>query len=292
MDESVKIIEDSLRELFQFLKNRSSWKKINLSAKVNIDLPSLSILHVLLEKYPAKLKLVDIAKCLDVEAPFLSRKTKELETSGYIEKKIDPLDKRVSYLIPTQKARLIDVARLLNANSGSNPHFWYNPSYVNAVDNQITLDLERIKPQDKEYFINNLKSLNAKMAVYQNKIKYIADHYKNVKVASTEDIFQYLAASAKLNLISPLPFIRAIAQGSDPPTSSVVTFQEQLTTKQPKILVYNIQTVTPITTEMKKIAEQHNIPVVGITETIQPINVNFETWMNNELNNIIRALNN
>jgi zinc/manganese transport system substrate-binding protein len=55
-------------------------------------------------------------------------------------------------------------------------------------------------------------------------------------------------------------------------------------------LVYNEQTVTPLTEEMKRMAAQEGIPVVGITETVQPRDVSFETWMDAEVTALQNAL--
>ncbi len=108
MQSSVDILDESLRDLFHFLKSRSSWKKISVNANVDIDRPSMAILHILLKNYPSKLKLMDIASLLEIEAPYLSRKTSELVDQGLIQKIPDSKDKRASYLIPTTKAKQID----------------------------------------------------------------------------------------------------------------------------------------------------------------------------------------
>ena len=42
---------------------------------------------------------------------------------------------------------------------------------------------------------------------------------------------------------------------------------------------------------MKKLAGDANIPVVGITETIQPPDTSFQDWMNSELINLENAIN-
>jgi len=42
---------------------------------------------------------------------------------------------------------------------------------------------------------------------------------------------------------------------------------------------------------MKKLAADQGIPVVGVTETIQPPDVSFEDWMNAELIGLQNALN-
>ena len=58
-----------------------------------------------------------------------------------------------------------------------------------------------------------------------------------------------------------------------------------------KVLVYNQQTVTPLTENLKKLAADNGIPVIGITETIQPPDASFQDWMNAELINLENALN-
>jgi zinc/manganese transport system substrate-binding protein len=70
-----------------------------------------------------------------------------------------------------------------------------------------------------------------------------------------------------------------------------VQFEAQLKSGNVGLLVYNKQTVSPITEKMKKIAAEQGIPVIGITETIQPPDVSFQDWMNSELISIQNVLN-
>ena len=57
------------------------------------------------------------------------------------------------------------------------------------------------------------------------------------------------------------------------------------------VLVYNQQTVTPLTQSIKALAAQNQIPVIGVTETIQPPDVSFEEWFVAELIDLQNALN-
>jgi zinc/manganese transport system substrate-binding protein len=128
------------------------------------------------------------------------------------------------------------------------------------------------------------------LAPYQNRIADIKKTYGGMHVAATEDIFEYLASATGLNLISPSAFTSAVAEGNDPSASSVATFQQQLQNHQPAVLVFNEQTVTPLTTSMKNLASQANIPIVGITETLQPKGASFEDWMDAEITSLQQAL--
>ena len=56
------------------------------------------------------------------------------------------------------------------------------------------------------------------------------------------------------------------------------------------MLVYNTQTVTPLTTTIESATEARHIPVVGISETMDPPNTTFERWMVGELDRLGSAL--
>jgi zinc/manganese transport system substrate-binding protein len=192
---------------------------------------------------------------------------------------------------PNPKRQVLDVATLLGKKDGDNPHFWYSPNYVNRVVDQMEQNLISIDPSNKTYFVDQYKTLSASLAGYQQRIATIKAQFAGTKVATTEDIFAYLAAAAGLDLISPPSFTQAVAEGNDPPTDSVVQFQQQLESGQVKVLVYNEQTVNLLTTSMKVTAAQQNIAIVGVTETIQPPDTAFQVWMNAELLNLQNALN-
>jgi zinc/manganese transport system substrate-binding protein len=190
---------------------------------------------------------------------------------------------------PDQK--VLRVADLLGKKDGDNPHFWYNPIYVNKVAQQMETDLIVLDPKNADYYKQQYALLQNSFAEYQGRIASIKKQFGGTKVAATEDIFAYLADASGLDLISPTEFIQAVAEGNDPSVASIVTFQKQLQSGEPKVLVYNQQTVTPITENMKKLAADNGIPVIGITETIQPSDASFQEWMNAELIELQNALN-
>ncbi len=192
---------------------------------------------------------------------------------------------------PNPKQKVLKVADLLGKKEGDNPHFWYDPAYVNQVTARMAQDLATLDPADAAYYAQQYQALQAALAPYQDRIAAIKAQFGGTKVAATEDLFAYLADAAGLDLISPPAFIQAVAEGNDPPVQSVVTFHNQLTSKEPAVLVYNQQTVMPLTEQMKKLAADEGIPVVGITETIQPPDASFEDWMNAELIALQDALN-
>jgi zinc/manganese transport system substrate-binding protein len=172
-----------------------------------------------------------------------------------------------------------------------NPHMWYNPVDVNRTLAAMYSDLVSIRPSATSYFQANYVTLNVSLGHLYGQATEIRNHFAGTVVASTESIFVYLANFTHLDLVSPPAFMEAVAEGNDPPTQSVVDFQCQLESGHVRVLVYNLQTVTPLTDSMKAIAASHNVTIVGITETIQPSYYTFQEWMGGEYEALSNALN-
>ncbi|HYB84295.1 MAG TPA: zinc ABC transporter substrate-binding protein [archaeon] len=186
---------------------------------------------------------------------------------------------------------VLNVANLLGKKEGDNPHFWYSPYYVNDTVKAMYSDLVSIDPADAAYFTQQYANLNASLGIYNARIHEIRQQFAGAKVASTESIFVYLANATGIDLVSPPAFMDAVAEGNDPPAQSVVQFQQLLQNGTVSVLVYNAQTVTPLTQSIKALAASKGIPIVAVTETIQPPDVPFQVWMNAELIALQNALN-
>jgi zinc/manganese transport system substrate-binding protein len=193
-----------------------------------------------------------------------------------------------------QNQKVLNVADLLGKKSGDNPHFWYDPVYVNETVNKMYSDLVSIDPTNTAYYTQQYANLNASLGQYNNRINEIKQQFHGTHVASTESIFEYLANATGLDLVSPPEFMEAVAEGNDPPAQSVVQFQQLLQGQgngNVTVLVYNEQTVTPLTQSIKALAAKEGIPIVGVTETIQPSDTTFQDWMNAQLLSLQNALN-
>jgi zinc/manganese transport system substrate-binding protein len=185
---------------------------------------------------------------------------------------------------------VLTVASLIGKRAGDNPHFWYSPTYVSAVVDRITADYKRIDPADASSFDTLHASFVDVLKPEHDLITAINQQFHGRPVAATEDIFVYLSDALGLNLISPREFMQAVAEGNDPPAGAVAAFQQQITSRQAFVLVYNTQTVTAVTTNIQDLARQVGIPVVGISETVQPPDAAFQDWQVGELKALQKAL--
>jgi zinc/manganese transport system substrate-binding protein len=191
---------------------------------------------------------------------------------------------------PSTSRRVFTVADLLNKKPGDNPHFWYNPDWVDKVADKITADYRALDPADAGYFTQQREVFATALKPYHDAIAHIRASYSGVPVGSTESIFVYLAQALGLNLISPPEFMQAISEGTDPPAQTVAQFQDQISLHQIKVLVYNTQTSTPITDNLRQLATRNGIPVVGISETVQPASATYQDWQITQLASLQAAL--
>lgn len=188
------------------------------------------------------------------------------------------------------RRQVLDVAQLLGRKAGDNPHFWYDPAYVVQVADAITARYRSIDAADASYFDQRRADFAGALKPYLDEVSAIKGRHAATRVGATESIFVYMAAALGLDLISPPEFMNAVAQGNDPPASAVATFHDQVSGRQIKVLVYNVQAATSVTTNLKALAAANHIPTVGISETLQPGNVTFQDWQLTQLKNLDAAL--
>jgi zinc/manganese transport system substrate-binding protein len=192
---------------------------------------------------------------------------------------------------PSSHRTVLVAADLLGKRAGDNPHFWYDPDYVIRMADQITADYKSIDSTDSAYFDQQRAAFTTALEPYTQRLAAIRTKFRGVPVGATESIFVYMAAYLGLNLISPPEFMDAVAEGNDPPAAAVISFQNQITSKQVKVLVYNVQTATAVTTNIKHLAALANIPLVGVSETLQPETATFQDWQLSQLLTLQNALN-
>lgn len=170
-----------------------------------------------------------------------------------------------------------------------NPHFWYGVDNVQSVAQAITEALKKIDPSDGAAFDAAQAVFQQSLTPLQQKIAELKAKYAGTPVGLTETIFLYQSEPIGLNVLTSFEFEKAIAEGNDPPASSVVTADDQLTQHAVKVLIYNLQTVTPITSNLQAEARQLNIPIVAVSETLPP-GKTYQAWMLDQLNALEQAL--
>lgn len=170
-----------------------------------------------------------------------------------------------------------------------NPHVWYDVHNMIMVAQSIDAALKKIDAPDAASFDRNLQTFIQAATQIIQQMDEIKGKFAGTPVGLTEDIYLYQALPMGLNVLTPVAFQKAIAEGNDPPANTVVTANNQITQRLIKVLIYNEQTITPITTNLQNEARQQHIPVVGVTETMPP-GKTYQQWMLDQLSALAKAL--
>jgi zinc/manganese transport system substrate-binding protein len=187
--------------------------------------------------------------------------------------------------------RVVNAATVLHiTGSDPNPHLWYDIPRVPTVAAAIAVALEKAAPQDTATFKANLATFDASLAPLNATLATIKAHFHNVPVAYTERVPGYALAVADLDVVTPPGFARAVEDGTDPGPADTLAMQRLLDDHDINVLLYNVQTVTPVTTQIRSLARQHHIPVVGVSETMPAGVATYQQWQQSQLTALLHAL--
>jgi zinc/manganese transport system substrate-binding protein len=186
---------------------------------------------------------------------------------------------------------IVNAASVLHVTgSDPNPHLWYDIPRVPTVAAAVAAALAKAAPQDASTFHANLARFDASLAPIDATLATIKAHFHNVSVAYTERVPGYALAVADLDVKTPPGFARAIEDGVDPGPADTLAMQQLITHHDINVLLYNVQTVTPVTTQIRALARGHGIPVVGVSETMPAGVATYQQWQQSQLTDLLHAL--
>jgi zinc/manganese transport system substrate-binding protein len=192
---------------------------------------------------------------------------------------------------PVKDRIVIDVARLVHVKSGGNPHIWYSPSTVARVVAAVSRAYQQLDPRDATAFKSSTFFFDrVGLSAYHNEIAGIRRRFRGTKVGASDSIFGPLASALQLKLVTPQPFLNAISKGTHPSARDLKTITTQIATRQIKLWVYDRQTATSQVRRLNTAARRHKIPIVPVTETIDPATSTFQAWQVSQLLALERAL--
>lgn len=191
---------------------------------------------------------------------------------------------------PESSRTELTVGDILGLKEGDNPHQWYSPISVHEVIDAIVADYKEALPGNGAYFDEQQQSFETEgLAEYSELISQIKSTYAGTPVGASESIFEPLAPSLGLELITPKGFMDGIAEGTEPTPSEKASADEQIKNGLIELWVYNSQNATPDVKRLNEEAEAAGIPIATVTETLTPEGASFQQWMARELKGIEAA---
>ena len=183
---------------------------------------------------------------------------------------------------------VLDVAALVGAKEGGNPHLWYDPSAVPALAGALTAALSAADPEGAGEYERRFKDYAASLEELNQKIAALRDRYADTEVAASEPVFGLMAEALGLKVLGE-DFQHAIMNETEPSARSIAEIEDDLRSGRAKVLFYNSQVVDPLTERLLALAEGANVPVVAVTESM-PRGKTYVGWMLDQLDATAKAL--
>jgi zinc/manganese transport system substrate-binding protein len=189
---------------------------------------------------------------------------------------------------PNRQREVLDVAGLAGKKEGDNWHIWYDPTVVLKFARAVTAFFVRVDAASAKSYRNRLLLFEASYRPLTDKVASLRARFPGTAVGATEPIFGNMADALGWKVITPAGFQTAVEEGEDPPARAIAEMQDQISRHEIKMLIYNVQTVSPVTERIRKDARRLGVPVVGVSETLPPA-LSYQGWMLRQLDEIEQA---
>jgi len=192
---------------------------------------------------------------------------------------------------PSSKRRVLTIADVLGVHGhDANPHVWYDVPKLPTIAHAIAQALSQSDPLHAAVYKQGERRFVTSLAPLDREVAGIRRAHTGDPVAFTEPVPGYLLSAAGLRNVSPSGFTRAIENGSEPSATDVAAMSGLLLEHSIKVLLYNSQAFSPITSGVRNEAKAQGIPVVAVTETL-PAHRTFQQWQLEQTRALARALN-
>ncbi|MDN6712020.1 MAG: metal ABC transporter solute-binding protein [Lacticaseibacillus paracasei] len=191
---------------------------------------------------------------------------------GWMEKVVKSADKSKNYL------RVAD--DLMNKKEGDNEHIWYDPRTMPKLANTLADKFAKKDPADKATFKANAKKYIASLDNLNTLINKLKSKVNGQLVDVSEPVFGY-ALDYLGYKVNDDHFSKSTEDGTDYSAKDIHGIETDIKEKKIAFFVNNIQASSKTVNQLVKLAEQNNVPVLKVTETL-PKGKNYRTWMTSQ----------
>ena len=170
-----------------------------------------------------------------------------------------------------------------------NEHVWYDFPTVEKVIDQLEKTYTAIDSAHAATFTKNADALRSELAVLEKQENTLKASHAGEGVAITEPVPLYMLDAIGLDNKTPEKFSEAIEEDTDVSAPVLQQTLALFTSRQVALLAYNEQTTGPQTEAVLTAAEDSDVAVVPVTETL-PAGHDYIGWMTDNVNAIATAL--
>lgn len=223
-------------------------------------------------------------------SPSVAKKLAEAEVIIYNGAGYDTWMDKLIEVNQSKQQKIINIADLIGAAPGVNPHLWYQPQTMQTYAKAMADTLSKIDSKNQAYYQQQLAIFQQNYLQLSSKIVTLRHKYAGMPVIATEPVFEYMSEALGLKMLGQ-GFQQSVMNEAEPSPSQLAEVEDLLKNRRVKVLFYNKQVITDLTKKLLSLAKDRGIPIVGIYE-IEPPETDYLSWMLNQLNNLDQALHN
>jgi zinc/manganese transport system substrate-binding protein len=188
----------------------------------------------------------------------------------------------------------VDAYSLLDAAAVGEPqpaneHVFYDLGTAGAVASELAARLSEADPGNAAEYRSRAEDFVKRADAIRATERALAAQHPGAGVVATEPVAHYLVRAAGLTDKTPPGFTGAIEQDTDPAPVDVAAVLDVIAARDVAVVLFNEQTVTEATRQVRRAAEKAGVPVVPVTETL-PAGTDYLTWQSDTVKRLAAAL--
>lgn len=188
----------------------------------------------------------------------------------------------------------VNAYRLHNASAAggeqrANEHVFYDVGTATAVAGDLATKLAAADPGNAAEYASRAKDFARRTDDIRAAEDQLRAERPGTAVVATEPVAHYLLSASGLADKTPPGFTAAIEQDTDPAPADVAAMLDLINSRSVAAVIFNDQTVTAVTRQVRTAAEKAGVPIVSVTETL-PAGADYLTWQRDTVQRLADAL--
>ena len=181
----------------------------------------------------------------------------------------------------------IDAYSLRDSAEPANEHVFYDVGVAKAVAEEAAKRLGEIDSAHTDEYRSNASTFGRQADEIAASARAIGKAHPEGSVVATEPVAYYLLRNAGITDRTPPGFASAAEEGDDPSPADVAAMLDLIDKRQVSVLLFNPQTESAATKQIRDAAQRASLPVVTVTETL-PDGVDYLTWQRDTVGELAR----
>lgn len=171
----------------------------------------------------------------------------------------------------------------------ANEHVFYELNTAKAVAGRIADRLAEADPPHAGQYRSRAADFGHSADGILAREHAMRTQFPGTAVVATEPVAHYLLSAAGLTDKTPEGFSNAVEQDTDPAPADIAAMLDLINGHQVGALMFNEQTVTGATRQIRDAARSAGVPIVEVTETL-PENSDYLSWQADTADRLAAAL--